>query len=119
MESEREIENDEREINELTQTLSELNILTTTLTRRRQSLLNRSRRRNARIRRSIEEANALRNRSFAIGDLVEVLDNYKGRRGIRGRVTEIHGAQVRIQPIDGRPGFRKFKENVRHIAEDE
>ena len=101
---------DTDEIREITETLEQLEITVSKLKERRNSLIERKeRRKSARIRAS--KANA--KRGFKLGDIVEVQDNYKGRRGIVGKITSFHGGQVYVQPIDGSTGFRKYKENVK------
>ena len=106
---------DTDEIRQITETLEHLEITSRRLRERRNTLIQqKERRRSARI----QTARRASKRELKIGDLVEVKDNYKGRKGIKGRIAEFHGAQVRLEPIDGSAGFRKFKENVRLIIEE-
>ena len=106
---------DTDEIRQITETLEHLEITSRRLRQRRNALIEqKERRRSARL----QAARKASKRELKLGDLVEVKDNYKGRRGIRGRITEFHGAQIRIEPTDGSVGFRKYKENVKLIIEE-
>ena len=104
---------DERnEIQEITETLEQLQITIDRLNQRRDTLIQR----NTKNKTTKTRTNNSK-QDFKVGDLVEVKDNYKGRKGIRGRISSIHGTQVRLEPTDGRPGFRKYKENIQLIEE--
>ena len=107
------------EIEQITNTIDNINITLGSLEARRETLLvKRAARRSNRVRRSASARGSETyqvEHDFRIGDIVEVKDNYKGRRGIQGRITEIHGAQVRLVPLNGSAGFRKFKENIKLI----
>ena len=96
------------ELYEITQTLESLEITTKRLTARRDKILEK-----ARDKSKDNEKPRKGRRDLRVGDLVQVLDNYKGRRGIKGLVTEVYTAQVLVAPIDGSVPFRKFKENVK------
>ena len=101
---------DTDKIREITETLEQLEITASKLRERRDSLIERKeKRRSARIRAS----RASVKRSFKLGDIVEVKDNYKGRQGIVGKIPSFHGGQVYIQPVNGSVGFRKYKENIK------
>ena len=95
-------------LQELTQTLESLEITKKRLTERRNSIIVRaSRRTKAETRKS--------KRDIRVGDIVIVKDNYKGRQGIKGIVTEVYTTQLLLAPLDGSTSFRKYKENVRRI----
>lgn len=111
--------NIDEEIDQLTNTIDNINITLGSLKTRRETLLaKRANRASNRVRRSSRARSSDTSQieyDYRVGDVVEVKDNYKGRKGIHGRITEIHGAQVRLEPLDGRAGFRKFKENIKLI----
>ena len=101
-------------VEDLTKTLKQLEITVSRLKERRNILVQR---RNKRTSGRDSTRRAGNKRELQIGDLVEVKDNYKGRKGVIGRTASLHGGQVRLETIDGSAGFRKFKENVRLIEE--
>ena len=93
---------------QLIETLESLNLAVDTITRRRNKLISRNTRRG-----SASLHKPRRKNRFKVGDLVQVKDNYRGRKGIKGIITKVHPAQVFLAPIDGITGFRKYKENVK------
>ena len=90
------MDNKTDEIDQLTQTIAELEITTNRLKQRQESLIKR--RTSTRVKKRSAKAGQYQ---YKVGNIVEVKDNYKGRRGIRGRVAELHGAQLRLEPLDG------------------
>lgn len=54
-------------------------------------------------------------RKLTVGDRVQVLDNYKGRKGKTGIITRVTASQVRIKADSDGEHFSKYKQNVRRI----
>ena len=99
-------------LQQLTETLESLNLAANRITQRRNELIRRTTRRGNHSSRKPRKKN-----EYKVGDLVQVKDNYKGRKDIKGIVTEVYPAQVFIAPINGTTGFRKFKENIKLLKE--
>ena len=96
------------ELHQLTETLESLQLTVNKLTTRRNELIRRNTRRASTASKKPRKRN-----EFYVGDLVQVKDNYKGRKGIKGVITEVYIAQVLLAPIDGSTSFRKYKENIK------
>ena len=100
------------ELHQLTETLESLNLAADRITRRRNELIRRNTRRGQASSRKPRKRN-----EYRVGDLVQVKDNYKGRKNIKGIITEVYPAQVFLAPIDGTTEFRKYKENIKLLKE--
>ena len=100
------------EIQQLAETLESLNLKINYVTQRRNELIKRNT-----CRGQTSSYKPRKRNEYKVGDLVQVKDNYKGRKNIKGIVTDAYLEQVFLELISGTCGFRKYKENIRLLKE--
>lgn len=53
-----------------------------------------------------------------VGDRVQILNNYRGRKGDRGVVIRTTASQVTINPDNGGENYRRYKGNIKIIYDN-